>query len=367
MAIIDDQVNVSTYASEIEQGLSMRSASRFLAYLGEHRQLIDDVLFNQAPQAPKSSFLSRDIDKALYGPLRRFTSGGGKRVRPALVMLGCEAVGGDPACTLPVGYAIEYFQSAVVIHDDVEDDGLLRRGKKSQHVREGVSAAVNQGDLALLAGFGHLLGAEGIDDALRLQLLREIVDMELMHMEGQALDMAWVQDGTWDVAPEEYLDMASRKTACHTAATPLALGALCGGGSDEQVRALRDFGMSVGIAYQLTDDLLNLEEPPEDAGKDFRSDITVGKRTLVTVHALFMLDSPEREELIQLLEAHTTEPEMMERAVELMRSANSLTEVRSEAYRMVDEAKTLLPRALFSAEACENLFAFADFCVARHC
>ena len=105
-------------------------------------------------------------------------------------------------------------------------------------------------------------------------------------VEGQALDLGWARDGRYDITPEDYLTMAIHKTAHYSGAVPLAVGAIVGGADDEIVEALRSYGLDTGLAFQIQDDLLNLVGTDEAKKKDFRSDITEGKRTLVVVHAL---------------------------------------------------------------------------------
>ncbi|MGN0075864.1 MAG: polyprenyl synthetase family protein [Parafannyhessea sp.] len=345
-----------------------RSAgSAFADYLGRHHQLIEDALGEKAAcPLPRTAPQMRDeLDRYLYGPLARFTASGGKRTRPALCLLGAEAVGGRAEDALSVATAIENFQSAALVHDDIADRSELRRGKPCVYVTEGVGVAINVGDLALTTVTRQILDDASLADATKLRVLREVVAMEERTLEGQALDLGWARDGRWDISVDDYLYMASHKTAYYSAAVPLAAGAICGGGTDAQVKALRSFGMSAGLAFQLQDDLLNLVGDPARQGKDFRSDITEGKRTLVAVWALTHLPEAAATELRTILSSSATDEATLARAVELMGESGAIDHTRAYARRLADEAKSHLASADFLPEAGRTLLSMADFFVER--
>jgi geranylgeranyl diphosphate synthase type I len=189
--------------------------------------------------------------------------------------------------------------------------------------------------------------------------------MERRTLEGQALDLSWVRDGRWDIEVDDYLFMASHKTAYYSAAVPLVMGAICAGGSERQIEALRSFGMAAGLAFQLQDDLLNLVGDAAAQGKDFRSDITEGKRTMAAVWAIHHLGAAERGELVDILSSKTTDAPSLERAVSLMEECGAIAHVRACARALVDEAKAHLASADFSAEATQTLSSMADFFIER--
>ena len=115
---------------------------------------------------------------------------------------------------------------------------------------------------------------------MKLRVLKELVDMTTRTIEGQALDIGWARDDRFDLTVEDYLLMANHKTAFYSGAVPLAIGSIIGGGSETQTATLRAFGLASGLAFQIQDDVLNLVGTREATKKDFRSDITEGKRTL---------------------------------------------------------------------------------------
>lgn len=319
-----------------------------------------------------------DLDSYLYQPLRRFSATGGKRVRPALVLLATQAVHGDVEAALPVACAIEDFQSAALIHDDIADKSELRRGEPCLYRRLGTGLAINVGDAALVHTIGRICHSNVYDKTTRLRLIDALISMQERTLEGQALDLGWTQENRWDITPDEYLFMATSKTAYYSAAYPLLCGAIVGKASVRQCLALEAFGLKAGLAFQLQDDLLNLVGDAKTQGKDFRSDITEGKRTLLVVKAIEALlasakdNTPDAavakasyKKLISLLSSKTNDPILLEEAVELIVSTGAVDDVRAYAQTLIAEAKGYLEEAPFDAEARDTLLSMADFFVNR--
>ena len=304
-----------------------------------------------------------DIERYLYAPLSTFSANAGKRHRPLICMLACAAVGGDFSCAKSAAAAIEHFQSAALIHDDIADNGQLRRGKPCMYLTEGVGIATNCGDLALSLVTGSVLEDDDIDDAMKIRLLRELVAMTTRTIEGQALDLGWVRDGRFDLTVEDYLRMATLKTAYYSGATPLACGSIMGGGTDEQTEALRAFGLRCGLAFQIQDDLLNLVGEKDARNKDFRTDITEGKRTLVAVHAL--QDPEHHDELVRILSSAPTDEETLERAVRIFSDSGSIDYARSYSFELTAEAKRILDTVQIDPHAKQLFMGMADYFVER--
>ena len=340
-----------------------------------------------------------DLNTYLYQPLRGFSATGGKRVRPALVLLATQAVHGDVEAALPVACAIEDFQSAALIHDDIADKSEMRRGEPCLYRSLGTGLAINVGDAALVHTIGRICHGNAYGETTRLCLIDALISMQERTLEGQALDLGWTQENRWDITPDEYLFMATSKTAYYSAAYPLLCGAIVGGGTAEQRSALEAFGLKAGLAFQLQDDLLNLVGDAKTQGKDFRSDITEGKRTLLVVKAIEALlanaegnaesntkDSSAKDtagsnakdstpdaatakasykKLISLLSSKTNDPILLEEAVELIVSTGAVDDVRAYAQTLIAEAKGYLEEAPFDAEARDTLLSMADFFVNR--
>ncbi len=304
-----------------------------------------------------------DMERYLYSPLRQFSDNAGKRHRPLICLLACEAVGGDPKTAWPSAAAIEHFHTAALIHDDIEDSSLTRRDEPCMHITEGLGLAINAGDLALSLVCGTVIDDEGLEDGIKLRVLSELVGMTTRTIEGQALDIGWARDDRFDLSVDDYLVMANHKTAFYSGAIPLAVGAMVGGASDVQVELLRDFGMATGLAFQIQDDVLNLVGTKESTKKDFRSDLTEGKRTLVAIHALQF--SVRRERLLQLLSSRTTDPAELQEIVDIMTEAGSVDYANDYACDLVISAKDRLAASLPPSKPLDLLLSMADFFVKR--
>ncbi len=304
-----------------------------------------------------------DMARYLYRPLKSFSDNSGKRHRPLICLLACEAVGGDPKKAWPAAAAIEHFHTAALVHDDIEDSSLTRRDEPCMHISEGEGLAINAGDLALALVCGTVVNDPGLDDRTKIRVLGELVDMTTRTIEGQALDIGWARDDRFDLTIDDYLVMANHKTAFYSGGVPLAVGAIIGGGTDEQVEMLRTFGQATGLAFQIQDDVLNLTGTKESTKKDFRSDITEGKRTLVVIHALRHAD--DRDRLLELLSMRTTAPAELAEAVDILERAGSVEFARAYALDLVTSAKSTLMAAVPKSRARDLLASMAGFFVRR--
>lgn len=332
----------------------------FKQYLEERSAEIDEHLrtyFREGSHPDMSSYL--------YEPLAAYSDNGGKRHRPLITLLACKAVGGDERLALRAGAAIEHFHTAALIHDDIADESQLRRGEPCMHITMGEGLAINAGDLALSLVTGTVLNDDLLDDSVKIRVLKELVDMTTRTIEGQAMDIGWARDKRFDITVEDYLCMAQHKTAYYSGAVPLAIGAIVGGGTEEQVEVLRSYGMFTGLAFQLQDDLLNLVGSKEAATKDFRSDITEGKRTMVAVHALAHTEGAQREELLDILSSKETDQARLARAVEIMQAAGSIDYVRDYAVKLARQGQDELKRVLPMSISRTLLVSMGDFFVSR--
>lgn len=331
----------------------------FELYLKRNAKRFDEHLagfFTDGPHA--------DMQRYLYGPIAEYTSHAGKRHRPLICQLACEAVGGDPAKALSAATAIEHFHTAALIHDDIEDASETRRGEPCFHIKEGIGLAINAGDLALSLVTGTVVEDASLEDSTKLRVLKELVDMTTRTIEGQALDIGWARDGRFDLTVDDYLLMANHKTAYYSGAVPLAIGSIIGGGSETQTATLRAFGMASGLAFQIQDDVLNLVGTREATKKDFRTDITEGKRTLVAVHAL--THSADNERLLEILSQHVTDAARLDEAVSLMRDAGSIDFATKYGERLVVGAKAALEANVPPSKARDLLGSMADFFIKRN-
>ena len=290
-----------------------------------------------------------DMDRYLYDPLVAYSQNGGKRHRPLICFAACRAVGGDMARATSAAAAIEHFHTAALIHDDIADEAELRRGEPCMHLTEGMGLAINAGDLALSLVNGTVVSDENLDDTTKVRVITELIDMTRRTIEGQALDIGWARDGRYDITPEDYLVMATHKTAHYSGAVPLAIGAIIGGGTEVEIEALRNYGLDTGLAFQIQDDLLNL--------------VTEGKRTLMVVHAL--QHSDDRDRLIDILSSKEKDPAVLGEAVAIMEASGSIDYARSYAENLTSIAKNRLTDMVRPSTARDLLVSMADWFVSR--
>lgn len=332
----------------------------FEDYLDRYASRVGDIVNAYIPKGTHP-----DMDKYLYDPMLEFSKNGGKRHRPLICFAACMAVGGDASRAVSAAAAIEHFHTAALIHDDIADEAELRRGEPCLYLTQGMGLAINMGDLGLQLVNGTVVKDPDLDDATKVRVLTELIDMTRRTIEGQALDIGWARDGRYDIAPEDYLIMATCKTAHYSGAVPLAIGAIIGGGTETQIEGLRNYGLDTGLAFQIQDDLLNLVGKAESTQKGFRDDITEGKRTLVVVHALQTLEGRERDRLIDILSSHAKEPELLEEAVALMNAAGSIDYARNYAENLTSIAKNRLVDMIDPSPARDLLISMADWFVNR--
>ncbi len=337
------------------------SVDLFVDYLSEVSREIDEQLHAYLGGVPEDSPLHR----YLYGILDEFVGRGGKRVRPAMAMLACEAVGGDPQKALSSGCAIEFFHAAALIHDDIMDASIMRRDQKCAHILHGAPLAINAGDYALGLVCTIVVRDPALDEATKLEVLDIIGEMSARTVEGQALDVGWVRDDVYDLTPDDYLFMALGKTGYYSGIAPLTMGAVVGRGSASQKEALAAFGRQSSIAFQIQDDLLNILGDEKTMGKDYLSDVFESKRTLMVIHTLNSAPTEERERLVSMLRlGHDKSHGQAVEVVEMLQQYGSVDYARNLARDLILEARTHL-ESLPTSRAREVLASMADFFLER--
>ena len=227
-------------------------------------------------------YLKKSEPATLYDAARHLPMGGGKRIRPFLVMLSCESVFGDIEKTVPFGVALEIMHNFTLVHDDIMDKSNLRRNVPAVHIKFGEPTAILAGDLLFAKSFDamHDLSVEcDVFKKLDRLLIRCILDI----CEGQQLDLEFEQRKR--ITEDEYIDMITRKTAVLFRLASKG-GAIIGDASDDEISALTDYGLYLGLAFQIWDDYLDLSSNEEILGKDIANDIRNGKKTLIAVYSL---------------------------------------------------------------------------------
>jgi geranylgeranyl diphosphate synthase type II len=264
-------------------------------YLARCKEACDGEI--QRLYAPGQRGSNGLYDLILDYPLR-----GGKALRPALSIATCLGLGGHLEAILPTAATLELYHNAFLIHDDIEDESWSRRGKPTLHIDHGIPIAVNVGDAMLSLSLQPLLdNVERVGLGPALRILRAVAHMTRRTVEGQALELDWVRNNTWQLDDADYLKMVELKTSWYSFITPLQVGAVAAGAGPEQLEPLESFGRHLGAAFQITDDLLNLRADPEDYGKEIGGDLWEGKRTLMLLHAMRNAAPEDQGRAVQIL------------------------------------------------------------------
>lgn len=317
------------------------------AYAEEIDVVIDDSLSKLEPES-------------LYESSEYLIKAGGKKFRPALTLLSCQAVGGKPEKALKAAAAIELTHTFSLIHDDIMDNDDTRRGKPGVHKVWGEPLAILAGDSLFAKSFELLsqsaednIAYERVVDALQV-LTNSCINI----CEGQALDMAF--EDTFNVTKDEYMNMIYKKTGdLITAST--TIGAIMGGASSNEIQALRTYGKQIGLAFQIQDDYIDLTGD-ESIGKPVGSDLVEGKKTLMVVYALEKANKEDHDRLVELLEAN--DESIIPEAMEILEKYGAINYARSKAYDCVIESKQALS-ILPDSDAKDALFKLADFVFTR--
>lgn len=229
--------------------------------------------------------------------LAREPSTTAKRFRPALCLLACETVGGDPRDALTAAAAIELLHNFSLVHDDIEDRDVARRHRPTVWKVWGEPQAINTGD-GMFALAGRCILAASSDPDVTLALAGAFQETSLFLTDGQYLDMSF--EGRQDVSPAEYLQMIAMKTATLVGFS-LWSGALLGGAGDDTRHALRRFGLELGKAFQIWDDVMGIWGAPAVTGKEPATDLRNRKKTLPVLLALEHGDADQQEAVRRFL------------------------------------------------------------------
>ncbi|PWJ41110.1 polyprenyl synthetase family protein [Sediminitomix flava] len=227
----------------------------------------------------------------LYDPLYYILSLGGKRLRPLVALLGCYAFDDDyKKATMPA-LAVEIFHNFSLIHDDIMDNAPLRRGKATVHEKWNPNIAILSGDVMLVRAYDLLL--ESPSDKLK-EIIKLFNTCAAEVCEGQQLDMNFEDRET--VSEAEYIEMIKLKTAV-LVGFAFELGALIGNATEQEAKTLRDFGVNLGIGFQLQDDLLDVFGEQAKVGKQIGGDILENKKTYMLLKAIELAEGKDKEDL----------------------------------------------------------------------
>lgn len=309
----------------------------FLAYLQEEVNVIEPV--------------------NLYQPVVYILELGGKRMRPVLVMMGASAFGEDIQKALPAAAAVEIFHNFTLLHDDIMDAAPLRRGQRTVHEKWDANTAILSGDVMMILASQFLEKYEG-KTYKRLTTLFNRTAIEVC--EGQQYDMDF--ETREDVSVEEYIEMIRLKTSVLVAAA-MKMGAIIAESSEEEAQKMYDFGLNLGIAFQLQDDYLDVYGDSETFGKQVGGDIIENKKTYLYIQALKNASTEQRSVLLELYQQSPKDSTLKIEKVKAIFNANgidALTKVAirsytQKAFQVLDDMEITPEKKIVLQKFGENL------------
>jgi geranylgeranyl diphosphate synthase type II len=266
--------------------------------IGHYQQIIADY------------FQTTSVEKEplnLYRPIQYILSLGGKRMRPVLTLMAAEIFDGDCKKALPAAIAVEMFHNFSLVHDDIMDDAPLRRGNQTVHEKWDLNTGILSGDAMLILAYRYF---EEYEPHVFRDLARLFSKTAIEVCEGQQWDVDFEQRD--DVTLPEYLKMIEYKTAVLVGAA-MKMGAIVAGTTEENCSLIYDFGLNLGIAFQLQDDYLDAFGNPETFGKQVGGDIIENKKTYLYLKALQHADKVQKSELKRLF---SIQPENSEEKIQ---------------------------------------------------
>ncbi len=267
--------------------------------------------------------------KNLYEPIHYILGLGGKRIRPVLTLMSAEIFGSSYQKALPAALAVEVFHNFSLVHDDIMDDAPLRRGNTTVHEKWNINTGILSGDAMLILAYQYF---EKYEPVIFRDLAKLFSKTALEVCEGQQWDVDF--ESRTDVTIPEYLKMIEYKTAVLVAAA-MKMGAIIAETSTENADLIYDFGLNLGIAFQLQDDYLDAFGDPKTFGKQVGGDIIENKKTYLYLKALEFANEIDKQELVELFSIQMEENEAkiaQVKAIFLNSGAATATQKAIEAY-----------------------------------
>ncbi len=325
------------------------------------------VLFKVAP--PVYSYTLEPLNKAIAEPIWNMLERGGKRWRPALFLLICEALGKAEDYCLDFAIIPEVIHNGTLVVDDIEDSSELRRGKPCTYKLYGMDISVNAGNAMY---YLPLLPLMANRNKLPAEVQRDVYEVYVQEMinlsMGQAMDIAWHSGiaNADELAEEDYLQMCAYKTGT-LARMAAKMAAVIAGAQKPLVEKLGRFAESIGVAFQMQDDILDLTGQEFAAKKGgVGQDITEGKRSLMVIYTLKVAKPADKKRLIEILKMHTSDQRLRDEAIAIMQKYGAMKHVKQTAEHMVTESWNEAEKLLPTPQAKEKLKAFAEFLIQRN-
>jgi geranylgeranyl diphosphate synthase, type II len=305
-----------------------------------------------------SSLLKKREPISMYEAGRYVLDAGGKRIRPLLTLLSCESVGGRWKDALSAAVAVEILHNFTLVHDDIMDAADSRRGRATVHKKWNDHVAILVGDALIAVAYHSLLETQS---TRKEEIIRLFTDGLLEVCEGQTYDMEFEQ--TDNVTVEDYLLMIQKKTGALLNMSA-AIGGVIGGANQKQLTILREFGTFLGLAFQIHDDLLDVQADEEKLGKPMYNDIKTGKRTYLLLYANEHAPEPRKPVLQRVLNRAIRSRKEIDEVLDLYEETKTIEASHGAIADFTLQAEKCLG-ALPSTPGREYLKAFAKMLLSR--
>jgi octaprenyl-diphosphate synthase len=281
-------------------------------------------------------------------------AGGGKRLRPALLLLSAKLFNGHGRSPIRLGAVVEIIHTATLVHDDIIDEAQTRRGRASTNTQWGNSKCVLAGDWLYMQAFKVAL------EERNLRILDVLIELTQQMVEGELLQMEKLGKS---IGMDEHLDLIYRKTACLFSVC-MRLGAILGEATPEQEEKLGSYGRNLGMAFQIVDDVLDLTASEEVLGKPVASDLREGKATMSVIHALERCTGDERQKIEIILRERAFNGVTHPQILNLLTRYGSLDYAMARAAEYADAARKAIC-TFPDSESKRALLWAPDFVIAR--
>jgi geranylgeranyl diphosphate synthase, type II len=282
-----------------------------------------------------------------YQLLADYPTRPGKGIRPLLCLAAVASVGGDYNNAINTATAIELLHNSFLIKDDIVDQSIYRRGDLTLNRKYGLALAANAGDAVKILAMSPLVdNLASIGVRKSLQIIMEIQEMARRSVEGQITELTFVKENRVDLKPEDYFNICENKTCWYTIISPCRTGIILGldEASPKQLDAITRYSLYTGIAFQITDDTLNLTASQTLYGKEIDGDILEGKRTLMLIHTLNSCTPEEKERIRKILETPRDAKTKAEVSYikDLMQKYEAIEYARKTAKQFANKARNIL-------------------------
>ena len=284
----------------------------------------------------------------LYDPMLHLLNSGGKRLRPLMLILSCQAVGGNSEDCLSAAAAVEILHTFTLVHDDIMDHDDIRRGRPTVHKQWDESTAILAGDGLVTLAFQTMLHT---NHPQLIDILKTFTDGLLLLCEGQAMDKAFEHQET--ITLEAYEEMIDKKTA-KLMEVVCEIGAILGNASNDERDSLRRFGFALGRAFQIQDDALDLMQDESVTGKPLGSDIIEGKKTYLTIYFQNHASFEDIRNYQSIIEKKSIPKEAVYQIRDLFERAGTFEAAKTAVNRLINQALDSIDR-LRSSTAKEDL------------